>query len=103
MLKTVVRLGQLGRFSTQKQRVVLFPGNGIGPEISRSVEDIFQALEVPVEFEHHEIHTKGQTEQGDLISNESIEAVRRYCCGEVGTSSASRGPSKRPSAKASAR
>jgi isocitrate dehydrogenase (NAD+) len=54
------------------QKVVMFPGNGIGPEISRSVEDIFMALSVPVEFEHHEIHTRGQTEHGDLISNESI-------------------------------
>lgn len=71
-------------FSTHKQRVVLFPGNGIGPEISRSVEEIFSALEVPIEFEHHEIHTKGQTEQGDLISNESIEAVKKHKFGLKG-------------------
>lgn len=71
-------------FASAKQRVVLFPGNGIGPEISRSVEDIFSALEVPVEFEHHEIHTKGQTEHGDLISNESIAAVKKYKYGLKG-------------------
>lgn len=70
--------------SVQRQRVVLFPGNGIGPEISRSVEDIFSALNVPVEFEHHEIHTKGQTEHGDLISNDSIQAVRKYKYGLKG-------------------
>lgn len=71
-------------FSAQKRKVVLFPGNGIGPEISRSVENIFSALNVPIEFEYHQIHTKGQTEQGDLISNESIEAVRKYKYGLKG-------------------
>ena len=44
-----------------KTKVVLFPGNGIGPEISQSVINIFDALKVPIEFERHEIHTKGQT------------------------------------------
>lgn len=32
----------------QKQKVVLFPGNGIGPEISQSVIDIFKSLSVPI-------------------------------------------------------
>lgn len=70
--------------STNKQKVVLFPGNGIGPEISFSVETIFNSLQVPVEFEHHMIHTKGVTEFGDLISNDSIEAVRKYKYGLKG-------------------
>ena len=35
---------------TGRQKVVLFPGNGIGPEIARSVEDIFRALDIPIEF-----------------------------------------------------
>lgn len=38
---------------TSKQKVVLFPGNGIGPEISQAVIDIFSALKVPIEWEHH--------------------------------------------------
>jgi hypothetical protein len=55
MLRTLKALAiNVNYFSiAHKQRVVLFPGNGIGPEISRSVEDIFHALEVPIEFEHH--------------------------------------------------
>ncbi len=38
------------RFSSnaEYQKVVLFPGNGIGPEISQSVVDIFDALKVPI-------------------------------------------------------
>lgn len=71
-------------FSTQNQKVVLFPGNGIGPEISKSVVDIFSAMKIPIEFEQHQIHTKGQTEQGDLISNESIQAVKTYKYGLKG-------------------
>ena len=58
----------LHRIHTGRQKVVLFPGNGIGPEIARSVEDIFRALDIPIEFESHQIHSKGQTEDGDLIS-----------------------------------
>ena len=72
------------RETTQKQKVVLFPGNGIGPEISRSVEQIFSALSVPVQFEHHMIYTTKQTETGDLISEESIEAVKKYKYGLKG-------------------
>jgi len=45
----------------QKRKVVLFPGNGIGHEISQSVIDIFKACNVPILFEHHHIHSKGQT------------------------------------------
>ena len=58
----------LHRIHTGRQKVVFFPGNGIGPEIARSVEDIFRALDIPIEFEAHQIHSKGQTEDGDLIS-----------------------------------
>lgn len=61
--------------AVEKRKVVLFPGNGIGPEISKAVSDIFEACKVPIEFEHHQIHTKGQTEDGDLISADSIRRV----------------------------
>ena len=65
---SVLANGNRFNFSAEKRKVVLFPGNGIGPEISQSVIDIFSSLKVPIEFEHHQIHTKGQTEDGDLIS-----------------------------------
>lgn len=44
MLKTIINFINRQTFATHRQKVVLFPGNGIGPEISRSVEDIFSAL-----------------------------------------------------------
>lgn len=72
------------QFSVQKTKVVLFPGNGIGPEISQSVIDIYSALKVPVEFEHHQIHTSGQTADGDLISADSIRRVQELRYGLKG-------------------
>eukprot|EP01017_Pseudomicrothorax_dubius_P031993 TRINITY_DN4143_c0_g3_i1.p1 TRINITY_DN4143_c0_g3~~TRINITY_DN4143_c0_g3_i1.p1 ORF type:complete len:377 (+),score=111.09 TRINITY_DN4143_c0_g3_i1:67-1197(+) len=56
-------------------RVTLFPGDGIGPEITQAVLDIFSALKVPIEWEFHKIHSKGVTAEGDLISQDSIDSV----------------------------
>lgn len=35
----------------QKHTVTLIPGDGIGPEISESVQRIFEAAQVPIEWE----------------------------------------------------
>jgi hypothetical protein len=50
MLRLSQRLNKALFASDPRHKVVLFPGNGIGPEISRSVEDIFSALQVPIDF-----------------------------------------------------
>lgn len=94
MITTLRNFGKLGRlFCTQKevkapsselQKVILFPGNGIGPEISQAVVDIFNQLKVPVEFEYHDIHTSGQTKEGDLISEDSLDALRKHKFGLKG-------------------
>lgn len=81
---TGLRGGSKYMFSAEKKKVVLFPGNGIGPEIAQSVKDIFSSLKIPIEFEEHMIHSKGQTEDGDLISAESIQAVKDYRYGLKG-------------------
>lgn len=39
-----------------KKKVILLPGDGIGPEITRSVCDIFDTLKIPIEWEFHQIH-----------------------------------------------
>ena len=56
-------------------KVVLFKGDGIGPEISQSVIDIFKSVNVPVEWEEHEIHSKAITEEGDLISKDTLDSI----------------------------
>ena len=58
-------------------RCTLFPGDGIGPEISKAVQTIFEAARVPVEWEHHTISTHAVTPGGDLISAEALESVVR--------------------------
>ena len=42
-----------GKNAVEKQTVILFPGHGIGPEISEAVTRIFESAQVPIEFQHH--------------------------------------------------
>jgi isocitrate dehydrogenase (NAD+) len=59
-------------FATGKQpgtqKVTLLPGDGIGPEISQSVMDIFASLQVPIEWEFHNFSTTNVQPGGELIS-----------------------------------
>lgn len=61
---------------TAKQRVVLMPGDGIGPEITDAVLRIFDQLSIPIDWEYHKIHTQSVTAQGDLISQDTIDAIK---------------------------
>lgn len=58
LLKQAMKTGLVGTTtqcrnysSTNKKKVTLIPGDGIGPEISNAVERIFAAAEAPVIFE----------------------------------------------------
>ena len=62
----------------------LFPGDGIGPEISAAVQKIFEAAKVPVEWEEHIISGHVVNKAGDLISEEALESVRRNGVGLKG-------------------
>jgi isocitrate dehydrogenase (NAD+) len=61
--------------NTKLHKVTLFQGDGIGPEIGKSVIDIFNAAKVPIEWENHEIATRAVTNTGDLISKEAIDSI----------------------------
>ena len=56
--------------------MILFPGHGIGPEITSGVLKIFDELKIPIEWEEHEIHGKVLNKDGDLISEETLQAIR---------------------------
>jgi isocitrate dehydrogenase (NAD+) len=64
--------------------VTIFPGDGIGPEISEAVMKIFEAAKAPIDWEHHTISTHAVTPGGDLISEEALESVRRNKVGLKG-------------------
>jgi isocitrate dehydrogenase (NAD+) len=82
MLQRALRASQATAaraFSTAPKpfRATIFPGDGIGPEISEAVQKIFEAAKVPVEWEPHVISTHAVTPNGDLISEEALESVVR--------------------------
>ena len=68
----------------KKQKVVLMPGDGIGPEITEGVQTIFSSLKIPIQWELHKIHSKSVTKDGDLISTETIQAIEDYGYGLKG-------------------
>lgn len=67
-----------------KFKATIFPGDGIGPEISQAVINIFEAAKVPVEWEFHTISTHAVTPGGDLISQEALDSVLRNKVGLKG-------------------
>lgn len=56
--------------------VTLFPGHGIGPEISSAVQKIFRAAEVPIEWEVHHIDVESAKPGEDIISKEALDSLR---------------------------
>ena len=66
------------------QKVVLMPGDGIGPEITQAVVDIFKHMKVPIEWEYHKIYSHSVTQDGDLISKDTIDKIKEYGFGLKG-------------------
>ncbi|RCI01831.1 NAD-dependent isocitrate dehydrogenase, partial [Rhizopus stolonifer] len=56
--------------------VTLIPGDGIGPEISRSVKDIFAAAKTPIEWEEVDV-TPVLKDGKTAIPDEAIASVRK--------------------------
>lgn len=59
------------------KKVTLFKGDGIGPEISKSVIAVFEAMGLDIEFEVFEAGQQLYDKEGILLSEESLESVRR--------------------------
>ncbi|XP_068667892.1 isocitrate dehydrogenase [NAD] catalytic subunit 5, mitochondrial-like [Aristolochia californica] len=62
----------------------LFPGDGIGPEISKSVKQVFRAAEVPIEWEEHYVGDTVDPRTQSYLTWESLESVRRNGVGLKG-------------------
>uniref|UniRef100_A0A069DM56 Isocitrate dehydrogenase [NAD] subunit, mitochondrial n=1 Tax=Clytia hemisphaerica TaxID=252671 RepID=A0A069DM56_9CNID len=67
-----------------KQKVTLIPGDGIGPEISKSVERIFEAAQAPIEFEPVDVTPVVGLDGKTQIPAEAIESVNRNKIGLKG-------------------
>ena len=59
------------------RKVTLIPGDGIGPEISKSVTDIFKATGVEVEFEIENAGEKVYNEIGELIPESLYKSIEK--------------------------
>ena len=74
----------------------MIPGEGIGPEVSAAVRRILEAAGVQIDWEEIEGRTDKMTDQGQLVNQSAVEAVRRNGValkGPMGTAIAGGAPS----------
>jgi isocitrate dehydrogenase (NAD+) len=64
--------------------VTLIPGDGIGPEITRAVVDIFTAAQVPVQWETHNAGETALAESGALLPQPLFDSLERTRVGLKG-------------------
>ena len=64
--------------------VTLTPGDGIGPEITRAVLDIFAAAQVPVEWEEHNAGITTLESEGALLPQSLFDSLERTRVGLKG-------------------
>lgn len=57
--------------------ITLVPGDGIGPEISESVKQVFEAIQAPVRWEQVECGLTAFEKTGQLIPPEFVESFNR--------------------------
>jgi isocitrate dehydrogenase (NAD+) len=60
-----------------KQRVTLIRGDGIGPEITESVVQVFEAAGVPIEWEEAYAGLDCYEKYGDPLPKATLESIRR--------------------------
>jgi isocitrate dehydrogenase (NAD+) len=59
--------------------VVLIPGDGIGPEVSASVRQVFESAEAPIRFvEHHAGESALLHGATDLMPESTLDAIREH-------------------------
>jgi isocitrate dehydrogenase (NAD+) len=64
--------------------VTLIPGDGIGPEITQAVVDIFAAAQVPIEWDTHNAGETALAESGQLLPQPLFDSLERTRVGLKG-------------------
>ena len=59
-----------------QHRVVLIPGDGIGPEVSEVVTRVLEAADAPVVWEVHRAGLAGLAEGGEVLPTTTLDAIR---------------------------
>ncbi|XP_075211249.1 isocitrate dehydrogenase [NAD] subunit alpha, mitochondrial [Lycorma delicatula] len=71
-------------YSSGLRKVTLIPGDGIGPEISAAVKDIFEAAKVPIEWEVVDVTPVRGPDGKFGIPQDAIDSVQRNKVGLKG-------------------
>lgn len=58
------------------QKIILIPGDGIGPEIIDATENMLQALALPFVYERHPMGQTALEKTGELLPKSTLEAIR---------------------------
>ncbi len=59
------------------QKITLIPGDGIGPEIVKSIKDVFAAANTPITWEEENAGQTTFDEKGELIPQSLIESIEK--------------------------
>lgn len=60
-----------------RHKVTLIPGEGIGPEVAGATRRVLEAVGVQIDWEEMEGRTDKSTQDGQLVNQKVVEAVRR--------------------------
>lgn len=59
-----------------KHTVTLIPGDGIGPEITKSVQRVIEAAGLEIEWDKHEAGIPAIKEHGESVSEQLLDSIR---------------------------
>jgi isocitrate dehydrogenase (NAD+) len=59
-------------------QAVLIPGDGIGPEVTAAVKDVFRAAEAPVEWIEQQAGLAALGEGNEVLPDATLDAVRQH-------------------------
>ena len=60
------------------EKVVLIPGDGVGPEVTSLTLKVFEAADIPIEWVEVKLGEPAIKEYGDPFPEESLELIKRY-------------------------